>query len=69
MENLDHQVHEQEKLRQNARTMLAILQRTKAQLIELRPTISSEGEQKLKVHSNVSLSFSMKSLFSRVENR
>lgn len=49
MENLDEQAHEQDKLRQNARTMLSLLQRTKAQLIELRPTNTGEGEQKLKV--------------------
>jgi len=29
--------------------MLSILQRTKVQLIELRPTISGEGDLKLKV--------------------
>ncbi|CAF1477561.1 unnamed protein product, partial [Rotaria sordida] len=41
-------VEEQEKLRQNARTMLSIIQRTKVQLIELRPTINDEADQKLK---------------------
>ncbi|CAF4141502.1 unnamed protein product, partial [Rotaria sordida] len=48
IENLDQQVQEQEKLRQNARTMLSIIQRTKVQLIELRPTINDEADQKLK---------------------
>ena len=52
LENLDERVHEQEKLRQNARTILTLLQRTKAQLIELRPTITGEGEQKLTVRSS-----------------
>jgi molybdopterin-guanine dinucleotide biosynthesis protein len=49
VEGLDHQVQEQEKLRQNARNMLSIIQRTKVQLIELRPTLSGEGDHKLKV--------------------
>jgi hypothetical protein len=49
VENLDQQVQEQEKLRQNARIMLSTIQRTKVQLIELRPTINDEADQKLKV--------------------
>ncbi|CAF1565086.1 unnamed protein product [Rotaria sordida] len=49
IENLDQKVQEQEKLRQNACTMLSIIQRTKVQLIELRPTINDETDQKLKV--------------------
>ena len=49
IENFDHQVQEQEKLRQNARTILSVLERTKVQLIKLRPTMNSEEEQKLKV--------------------
>ncbi len=49
VETIDQQIQEQEKLRQNARTMLSILQRTKVQLIELRPTMSGEGDQKLTV--------------------
>ncbi|CAF1194985.1 unnamed protein product [Rotaria sordida] len=48
IENLDQKVQEQEKLRQNACTMLSIIQRTKVQLIELRPTINDETDQKLK---------------------
>jgi len=49
VENLDQQVQEQEKLRQNARTILSIIQRTKVQLIELRPTMNTEADQKLHV--------------------
>ncbi len=49
VENFDQQIQEQEKLRQNIRTMLSILQRMKVQLIELRPTINRDGDQKLKV--------------------
>ena len=57
VEDLDHQVQEQEKLRQNARNMLSILQRTKVQLIELRPTLGGESDHKLKVrHHSPSLS-------------
>ncbi|CAF4256355.1 unnamed protein product, partial [Rotaria sordida] len=41
-------LQEQEKLRQNACTILSIIQRTKVQLIELRPTINDETDQKLK---------------------
>jgi hypothetical protein len=48
-ENLDQQVQEQEKLRQNARSILSIIQRTKVQLIELRPTMNNEADLKLKV--------------------
>ncbi|CAF5044363.1 unnamed protein product, partial [Rotaria sp. Silwood1] len=48
IENLDQQVQEQEILRQNARTILSIIQRTKVQLIELRPTMNNEADQKLK---------------------
>ncbi|CAF1425562.1 unnamed protein product [Rotaria sordida] len=47
IENLDNQHQEQEKLRQNARTMLSIIQRIKVQLIELHPTMSNEANQKL----------------------
>ncbi|CAF3934598.1 unnamed protein product, partial [Rotaria sordida] len=47
IENLDNQLQEQEKLRQNARTMLSIIQRIKVQLIELHPTMSNEANQKL----------------------
>lgn len=50
VENLDQQVQEQEKLRQNARTILSIIQRTKVQLIELRPTMNNEADQKLQVY-------------------
>lgn len=49
VENLDQEVEEQEKLRQNARTILSIIQRTKVQLIELRPTMNDEADQKLRV--------------------
>ncbi len=49
VDNFDQQIQEQEKLRQNIRTMLSILQRMKVQLIELRPTINRDGDQKLKV--------------------
>jgi len=49
VENLDHQTQEQEKLRQNARTMLSILQRAKVQLMEIHPTLTGEADQKLKV--------------------
>ena len=49
IENLDHQIQQQDKLRQNTRTMLSILQRSKVQLIELRPTLTGEADQKLKV--------------------
>jgi len=49
IENLDQQIQEQEKLRQNARSILAIIQRTKVQLIELRPTMNDEAKQKLQV--------------------
>ncbi|CAF4315796.1 unnamed protein product [Rotaria sp. Silwood2] len=53
IENLDHQLQEQEKLRQNARTMLSIIQRTKVQLIELRPAMSNEANQKLEVRIKI----------------
>ncbi len=46
---LDQQVQEQEKLRQNTRTILSIIQRTKVQLIELRPTMNNEADEKLQV--------------------
>ncbi len=49
VENLDHQTQEQEKLRQNARTMLSILQRAKVQLMEIHPTLTGEADQRLKV--------------------
>jgi hypothetical protein len=49
VENLDHQTQEQEKLRQNARTMFSILQRTKVQLMEIHPTLTGEADQRLKV--------------------
>lgn len=49
IEQLEYQIQEQDKLRQQTRTMLAILQRTKVQLIELRPTINNETDSKLKV--------------------
>ncbi|CAF3725966.1 unnamed protein product [Adineta steineri] len=48
IENLDHQVQEQEKLRQNTRTISAVLQRTKLQLIEIHPTLNGEADQKRK---------------------
>jgi hypothetical protein len=66
VENLDHQLQEQEKLRQNARTMLSILQRTKVQLIELRPTVTGESDQKLKVR--ILLLNELKSFFFVLEN-
>ncbi|CAF4281670.1 unnamed protein product, partial [Rotaria sordida] len=44
----ERKFQEQEKLRQNACTILSIIQRTKVQLIELRPTINDETDQKLK---------------------
>lgn len=49
VEGLDQQIQEQEKLRQNARIILSIIQRTKVQLIELRPTMNDEADQKLRV--------------------
>ena len=49
VEVLDQQIQEQEKLRQNARIILSIIQRTKVQLIELRPTMNDEADQKLRV--------------------
>ena len=49
MEKLDSQVQEQEKLKQNARTMLSMIQRSKGHLIELHPTITDEANRKLKV--------------------
>ncbi len=63
IENLDHQVQQQEKLRQNTRTMLSILQRSKVQLIELRPTITGEADQKLKVRLILSFLQLIKDLF------
>ncbi|CAF4368400.1 unnamed protein product, partial [Rotaria sordida] len=60
IENLDQQVQEQEKLRQNARTMLSIIQRTKVQLIELRPTINDEADQKLKkIDDDVTINYKL----------
>jgi hypothetical protein len=50
IQSLDEEVQEQEKLRQNARAILSIIQRTKVQLIELRPTMNDEADQKLKVY-------------------
>jgi len=49
VQNLDQQVHEEEKLRQNARIILSIIQRSKVQLIELRPTVNNQADQTLKV--------------------
>lgn len=49
LEHLDQQVQEQEKLRQSARTMSSILQRAKAQLLEIHPSFSTEADQALKV--------------------
>lgn len=68
VESLDHQVQEQDKLRQNARTMLSILQRTKVQLVELRPTINGESDHKLKVRL-IPSSLSSTEPFSLLENR
>ena len=51
VEHLDQQVEEQEKLRQNARSISTIIQRIKVQLIAIHPTLTNEGDQKLKVHS------------------
>jgi len=68
VESLDHQVQEQDKLRQNARTMLSILQRTKVQLTELRPTINGESDHKLKVRL-IPSSLSSAEPFSLLENR
>ncbi|CAF1053347.1 unnamed protein product [Adineta ricciae] len=48
VEHLDQQVQEQEKLRQNARSISAIIQRIKVQLIEIHPTLTNEADQKLK---------------------
>ena len=66
MEGLDQQIQEQEKLRQNARIILSIIQRTKVQLIELRPTMNDEADQKLKVRSHSS---HFHQIFSLLENR
>ncbi|CAF1596401.1 unnamed protein product, partial [Didymodactylos carnosus] len=52
VENIDQQTQEQEKLRQNARSILSLLQRAKVNLIELRPTINDEANQKLKKVDN-----------------
>lgn len=49
IENLDVQIQEEDKLRQHARSMLSVIQRTKIQLIELHPTVNDEANQKLKV--------------------
>ncbi len=66
VENLDQQVHEEEKLRQNARTILSIIQRSKVQLIELRPTVNNEADQTLKVCLINSLNYKQQnSCFSR----
>ncbi|UJR37453.1 hypothetical protein I4U23_030156 [Adineta vaga] len=46
IQNLDVQIQEEDKLRQHARSMLSIIQRTKVQLIELRPTVNNEANQK-----------------------
>ncbi|UJR08743.1 hypothetical protein I4U23_013000 [Adineta vaga] len=48
IEHLDQQVQEQEKLRQNARSMSSILQRVKVQLIEIHPTLTNDADQNLK---------------------
>lgn len=66
VEGLDQQIQEQEKLRQNARIILSIIQRTKVQLIELRPTMNDEADQKLKVRSHSSY---FHRIFSLLENR
>lgn len=52
IENLDNQAQEQDKLRQHARTILSLIQRTKVLLIELHPTMSDEATQRLKVCSS-----------------
>ncbi|CAF5136770.1 unnamed protein product, partial [Rotaria magnacalcarata] len=49
MENFDRQMQEQERLRQNARIILSIIQRTKVQLIELYPTMANEANRKLEI--------------------
>ncbi|CAM2712242.1 unnamed protein product [Rotaria socialis] len=49
LENFDRQVQEQERLRQNARIILSIIQRTKIQLIELYPTVTDEANRKLEI--------------------
>ncbi|CAM4803210.1 unnamed protein product [Rotaria magnacalcarata] len=60
IQTLDQQVEEQEKLRQNARAMLSIIQRTKVQLIELRPSINDEADQKLKkIDDDLSINFAL----------
>ena len=47
--NLDQQIQEQEKLRQHARTILSLIQQIKGQLIKLRPTMTDEANQTLRV--------------------
>ena len=42
-------MQEQDLLRQHARSVLSIIQRNKVQLIELRPTLSDEANQTLRV--------------------
>ncbi|CAF3475042.1 unnamed protein product [Rotaria socialis] len=60
VQTLDQQAEEQEKLRQNARAMLSIIQRTKVQLIELRPSINDEADQKLKkIDDDLSINFAL----------
>ncbi|CAF3855305.1 unnamed protein product, partial [Adineta steineri] len=60
IENLDGQVQEEEKLRQHARSILSIIQRTKVQLIELRPTINNEANQKLqKINDDLTTNFQL----------
>ncbi|CAF4349220.1 unnamed protein product, partial [Adineta steineri] len=60
IENLDGQVQEEEKLRQHARSILSVIQRTKVQLIELRPTINNEANQKLqKINDDLTTNFQL----------
>ena len=65
IESLDEQVQEQEKVRQNARAIQSVIQRTKVQLIELRPTMNDEAERKRRVspsssgQSHVHLTFAV----------
>jgi molybdopterin-guanine dinucleotide biosynthesis protein len=67
IESLDEEVQEQEKLRQNARAILSIIQRTKVQLIELRPTMNDEADQKLKVYFDLFINLKSNSFL--LENR
>lgn len=62
IQNLDVQIQEEDKLRQHARSVLSIIQHTKVQLIELRPTANHEADDKLQVRSNKPQSLFLNSL-------